>query len=110
MNVDQTEQDDRLLLTITGKCTVEHAVALRDTLLAATQMPKELALDISAVESADITFLQLLLATERTLAKHGTHLMRSGMLSEAVTDAARVSGFDQTPRLKTFFADEGRDG
>ena len=110
MNVEQTEQDDRLLLTITGKCTVEHAVALRDALLAATQQPKGLALDLSEVEAADITLLQLLLATEQTMAKRGTHLERSGPLSEAVGYAARVSGFDQTPRLKTFFADEGRDG
>jgi len=110
MNVDQTEQDNRLLLTITGKCTVEHAAALRDALLPATETAKELALDLSGVEGVDITFLQLLLATEQTLAKRGAHLLRSGPLSPAVSEAARISGFDQTPRLKTFFSDEERDG
>lgn len=110
MNLDQTEQDNRLLLTITGKCTVEHAASLRDALLPVVETTKEVAVDLSGVESVDITFLQLLLATEQTLAKRGAHLLRVGPLSETVSEAARVSGFDQTPRLKTFFSDEERDG
>ena len=106
MKLDQTEEANRLLLTIAGKCTVEHATDLRDALLAATKTDKELALDLSEVEDTDITLLQLLLATAQTLEKHGVRLVRSGPLSQAVIEAARVSGFDQTTRLKNFFADK----
>jgi len=86
---------------------VEHAAALREALLAATSPGKPVPWTLAEVEDADITLLQLLLATAQTLEKRGTGLSRQGALSPAVGEAARISGFDQTPRLKSFF---GRSG
>jgi anti-anti-sigma regulatory factor len=108
MHVVRSEEDGRTIVAISGKCTVEHAAALREELLAVAGQGKALALDVSAVEEADITFLQLLLATAQTLEKRGTCLLRAGTISQGVGEAARISGFDQTPRLKDFFADEGK--
>lgn len=107
MKLAQREENGRLIVAISGKCTVEHATALREALLAATGPGKPVVLDISEVEDADITFLQLLLATTQTLEKRGASLSREGSISRAVGEAARISGFDQTPRLKTFFAELG---
>ena len=110
MNVAQREEDGQLVLVISGKCTVEHAASLREALLTATAQGAPLALDVSAVEDADLTFLQLLLATAQTLGKRGTGLTRQGALAPSVAEAARVSGFDRTPRLKDFFADTAPTG
>ncbi|HWQ09757.1 MAG TPA: STAS domain-containing protein [Holophaga sp.] len=110
MELNQTDDGIRLVLGISGKCTVEHAEALREGLLAAVSTGKALALDISEVQEADVTFLQLLLSTAMTLQRSGATLERVGPASPAALSAARVSGFDQTPQLTTFFADEGRDG
>jgi anti-anti-sigma regulatory factor len=107
MKLTQSEENGRILVTISGKCTVEHAAALREALLAATSPGKPVTLDLAEVEDADITLLQLLLATAQTLEKRGTGLSRQGALSPAVGEAARISGFDQTPRLKSFFAGAG---
>jgi anti-anti-sigma regulatory factor len=108
MNLAQHEEEGRLVLAISGKCTVEHAATLRDALLAAAGPGKALALDVSGVEDADLTFLQLLLATAQTLDKRGTCLTRLGTIPQVLAEAARVSGFDRTPRLSAFFATEGR--
>ena len=89
---------------------MEHAAALREALLKAVAAGSVLALDVSGVEEADVTFLQLVLATALTLQREGKTLRRHGPVSEAAGQAARVSGFDRTPQLQTFFADEGRDG
>ena len=110
MELTQRKDGNRLVLDIAGKCTVENAAALHEGLLALTTAGKEIALDVSKVEEADVTFLQLLLSTALTQQRNGLTLQRFGELSPAVQNAARVSGFNQTPQLTTFFADEGRDG
>lgn len=110
MELHQKREGDRLTLAISGKCTVEHAAALRAALLEAVSAGPKLGLDVSGVEEADVTFLQLLLATALTMEREGASLRRSGALCEAVRQAAHVSGFDQTPPLQTFFADEEHDG
>lgn len=110
MELTRSEDDARLVLGISGKCTVEHAASLREALLAAVSTGKGLALDVSGVSEVDVTFLQLLLSTALTLARDGKSLERSGSVSAAATLAARVSGFDQTPQLATFFADEECNG
>lgn len=110
MELTQFKDGTTQVLGIAGKCSVEHAAALRDALLAALAAAPSLALDISAVEEADITFLQLLLSTAITLEQNGGVLTRHGPVSQAALAAARVSGFTQTPQLTNFFSDEGRNG
>lgn len=110
MELTRTENGTQLVLGISGKCTVEHAAALREGLLEAVGANRPLVLDISGVEEADITFLQLLLATAQTLDRTGRALARSGPVAAAARQAAKVSGFDHTPLLSTFFADGERDG
>ena len=110
MELTRFEDDGRLVLGIAGKCTVEHAATLRQGLLEALAADPRLALDISGVEEADITFLQLVLSTALTVARGGGVLTRHGPVSQAAFAAARVSGFLRTPQLTTFFSDEGRDG
>lgn len=109
MELTQTDAGGRLTLTLSGKCTVEHAAALREALLGAVTA-SELALDVSQVEEVDVTFLQLLLSTALTLGRDGKTLHRAGAVGDACRQAAHVSGFDQTPQLKPFFAEEERDG
>ncbi|MFU2207064.1 STAS domain-containing protein [Solidesulfovibrio sp. C21] len=110
MELTRTEDGNNLVLGIAGKCTVEHAAALRQALLQAVGEGRPLALDISGVEDADISFLQLLLATALTLDRDGRTFARRGPVAEAAKLAARVSGFDNTPLLQPFFADGEHDG
>jgi len=110
MELTRSDDGTRLVLGISGKCTVEHAASLREALLEALGAGKDLTLDIAGVEEVDVTFLQLLLSTALTLARDGKKLERTGPVSAAASHAARISGFDQTPQLTTFFADEGSDG
>jgi len=110
MELTQYEDGNGMVLGISGKCTVENAVELRDALLAVVSMGKPIALDVSDVQEADVTFLQLLLSTALTLERSGRKLERHGQIAQAAVNAARVSGFAQTPQLTTFFSDEGRNG
>ncbi len=110
MELVQRREDGQVVIGLSGKCTVEHARQLRDAMLAAADAPEGLALDLAEVTEVDITLLQLLLSAALTMEACGKTLTRVGELSPAVRDAARVSGFNQSPRLKTFFSDEGRDG
>jgi anti-anti-sigma regulatory factor len=110
MELTRIEEDNRLILGISGKCTVEHAATLHEDLLTALGSAKDLCLDVSDVQEADVTFLQLLLSLALTLERDGKKLLRVGPASPALQNAARISGFNQTPQLTTFFADEGRDG
>jgi len=110
MDVTQHQEGSGVVLRISGKCTVEHAAALRDALLAAVSTNQAVSLDISGVEEADVTFLQLLLSAAQTLERSGRKLLRHGEVAPAAQSAARVSGFAQSPKLTTFFNDEGRDG
>jgi len=50
MKLTQSEENGRILVTISGKCTVEHAAALREALLAATSPGKPVTLDLAEVE------------------------------------------------------------
>ena len=110
MELTRSEQGGKPVYAVAGKCTVEHAAALRQALLEAVSANPVLTLDVSGVEEADITFLQLVLSTAHTVARSGGTLTRHGPVSQAAISAARVSGFTQTPQLTTFFSDEGRDG
>ena len=106
MELTRLEQGGKPVYAVTGKCTVEHAAALRQALLEAVSANTVLSLDVSGVEEADITFLQLLLATALTLEQSGGSLRRHGPVSPAALAAARVSGFARTPKLANFFSDE----
>lgn len=106
MELTRLEQGGKPVYAVTGKCTVEHAAALRQALLEAVSANTVLSLDVSGVEEADITFLQLLLATALTLEQNGGSLRRLGPVSPAALAAARVSGFARTPKLANFFSDE----
>ena len=106
MELKKLEIDGKTLYAVSGKCTVENAATLHQALLDAVSGSRELSLDLSDVEEADITFLQLLLATALTLEQNGGRLCRHGVVSEAAKAAARVSGFSRTPKLANFFDDE----
>ena len=106
MELTRLDQGGKPVYALTGKCTVEHAATLRQALLEAVAGTSVLTLDVSGVEEADITFLQLLLAAAVTLEQNGGGLRRSGPVSPAAMAAARVSGFSTTPKLANFFSDE----
>ncbi len=106
MELTRLEHDGKPVFAVAGKCTVEHAAALRQALLEAIAAAPVLTLDVSGVEEADITFLQLLLATAVSLEQNGGSLRRYGPVSPAALAAARVSGFARTPKLANFFSDE----
>ncbi|MGU3383701.1 STAS domain-containing protein [Methylobacterium sp. D53M] len=54
------------VLTLGPDCTIRTVRALQDTLAAALAGGARLTLDCAAVERADVTFVQIVLAADRT--------------------------------------------
>ncbi len=93
MILTRNEQGDSL--TLTGDVSIEHAVLLKEALLALLSSPGDHCLDLSGVESFDAAALQLVLAAERQASLAGKPL-RLLAPSAAITETAQALGFSLT--------------
>jgi ABC-type transporter Mla MlaB component len=76
-----------------GSCTIENAQAIATELGREMTGNEDIFFDLAAVESADLSFFQLLSACRRSYnAKKGSLTFRD--LPEDLSDMARKSGFD----------------
>ena len=65
---------DTITVQLTGPLTVPTAAAVRDQLLAALDGSPAVTVDLSGVTEIDVTFLQILVAAQRTAQARGTDL------------------------------------
>jgi phospholipid transport system transporter-binding protein len=72
-------------------CTLRHAKATAATLVCFLDAGTGLAVDCSGVEQADITFVQTLIAAQRSCAASGVPFALSGM-SDVVASAFQRAG------------------
>lgn len=79
-------------LAFAGQCTIEHAGVMKKALAEALERYEELDLDMTAVESADLTFLQLVVAAQAEMAKGGRSLSASRGTPPVVADLADEAG------------------
>ncbi|MCJ2127071.1 STAS domain-containing protein [Methylobacterium sp. J-077] len=83
-------------LTMPPDCTLRTAQALRADLLAALDGASGLALDCAAIETVDVTFVQLVVAAAKSAASRGTNLDLINR-PDAVTAAFRRAGIAPQP-------------
>ncbi|MCK9240085.1 STAS domain-containing protein [Desulfocurvus sp.] len=79
-------------LAFAGQCTIEHAEAMKKALTEALERFEELDLDMSAVEGADLSFLQLVVAAQVEMGKRGRSLSASRGTPPVVADLADQAG------------------
>ncbi len=90
--ISASSADGRGRLTLSGDFTVQHADQLRTALHAALLDAQELDLDISGVESVDVTFFQLLESLFKTAGTVGKAVAVSGDISQSVLKIAAELG------------------
>lgn len=79
-------------LAFTGECTIEHAENMKQGFIEALGKFEELDLDMRAIERVDITFLQLVVATQVELEKNGKSLTATEGTPPIVAEAAEEAG------------------
>jgi ABC-type transporter Mla MlaB component len=94
MNVEIDSSANEPLIRISGRATVEKMASLREQLLPFLREGRTLNMDLTAVDRADVTFLQLLVALSNSARALGMQInIVPGGISEAVLEAGRSGGF-----------------
>ncbi|MGE4296554.1 MAG: STAS domain-containing protein [Desulfovibrionaceae bacterium] len=82
------------VLRIDGAATLDGCEKIKAALLAALGRCRTLTLDVSGVTQADLSFLQLLCAADKSAKARGGSLAHLHAPSAAVVEAVRTTGFD----------------
>lgn len=82
------------VLVLSGPFTVEHASDLLEILRGALDRHDNLTIDCTAVDQADLTFIQLLRSAARTCDGRGGAMTCRGGIPEAVQKAASRLGLN----------------
>lgn len=92
IRVEGNKQSPRLVCS--GNATVEAAAEIREALIEALQKSKRVSLDVKGIEKVDVSFLQLLIAAEKTAQQQNTRIEidREGDCP-ALLSAAEKAGF-----------------
>lgn len=88
------EHEGGPVLVLAGTYTVEHAGDLLEILRAALDRHDSLTIDCTAVEQADLTFIQLLRSAAKTCGGRGGTVSSRGAIPEAVRAAASRVGLN----------------
>ncbi len=80
------------VLALDGECTIEHAEELKKGFSEALERFRQVDLDLTGVERADLTLLQLVLAAEAELARDGRTLTAELGVPPVVADLAAEAG------------------
>ncbi|WMW65820.1 STAS domain-containing protein [Nitratidesulfovibrio liaohensis] len=82
------------VLVLSGEVTIERGADLREALLDVLGSFATVRIDLSGVTAADLTLVQLLQSAAVTARARGVDLAATGLVSEAVAEAARRTGLD----------------
>lgn len=99
-SLDETSRPVRFSLT--GDCVVDDARQLHAALVRALAEHEHLVLDVSAVDYADITLVQLLLGALQAAQASGKRLELTGPASAAMLNALHVAGVECEPLVDDF--------
>lgn len=86
---------DETVIPCEGDLTIARAASLRETLLEALESARDVKLDCSAATNVDVTFLQLLVAAQRTAAARGVNLSIIAPEDGALAQALPRAGMSQ---------------
>ncbi|HIJ82862.1 MAG: anti-sigma-factor antagonist [Magnetococcales bacterium] len=87
------DSGDTGTLVLSGGVTIQHAVQLKETLLEGISVAKRLVVNLSDLEKADLTAVQLLCAAHRSLNDKGKSLDIEGNIADAWHSAVKDSGY-----------------
>ncbi len=82
------------VLVLDGEVTIERGADLREALLDMLDNFAAVRIDMTGVTAADLTLVQLLQSAAVTARARGVDLAATGVVSEAVAEAARRTGLD----------------
>ncbi len=82
------------VLVLDGEVTIERGADLREALLDMLNNFEAVRIDMTGVTAADLTLVQLLHSAAVTARARGVDLAATGVVSEAVAEAARRTGLD----------------
>ncbi len=99
-----TEMPDHTLLTIRGEVSLQNAGEALEALTSFRSKGDRLRLDLENVETADVSFLQLICSLHRTCLRAGQNLMLSGNMPERFKTILESSGY-RRPRACTLGGD-----
>lgn len=88
-----TGGEDRATLMVSGEVTIQNALGFRDALKEWIEKSDNLEMNLGGVADADLTCLQLLCSTHRSLMDMKKTLTLVGELPESISKAAREAGF-----------------
>lgn len=109
MGSHELHRDDAgVTLRLTGAWTVEHAATLRRELLHLLAVTDAAHLDVAGVEAVDASLFEVVHAACLSAARDAKRLDRIGSVSDAVRQAALVSGFAEYGPFADFWQDEER--
>ena len=80
-------------LVLSGSVGIQHAAQLKESLLEGISAAKQVVLNVSDLERADLAVIQLIFAAQRSLADKGKTLDIDGKISEAWHSAVKDSGY-----------------
>lgn len=80
-------------ITLSGRLTIERAPEFKDLFLNALDAGMDFDVDMTAVESVDVTFLQVLWAAYKSAEKRGLCISVAGPIPENLKETAALAGF-----------------
>lgn len=86
------EQSEIRTISIAGDMTIPHISGIRDELLRELEGSEQAVVELGAVNSIDVTGLQLLCSAHRSFVKSGKQIAIPGLRSDAVRTAAESAG------------------
>lgn len=94
MEIQVEENMQRIRLVCRGNATVEASAELRESLIDAFQKSKSVVLAVGGIGKVDISFLQLLIAAEKTAQENKMSIeIDPATYSQPLFNAAGKSGF-----------------
>ncbi len=90
---DIIEEDGVTTLVVRGGLTIQNAASFRDALIQWEEKSDALALDVEAVDEADLAGLQLICSAHLTVMNRKKSLRLSGRVPGVLSRVAQDSGF-----------------
>ena len=98
-SIDVKNDSDAQLLIVTGELIINHIDNLKDQLIKAIDLSKNLNIKVTNPSSMDITFVQVLLALQASYKNNGLNIDIEGTLNEEVFALIANAGFNNLFKL-----------
>ncbi|TVM36756.1 STAS domain-containing protein [Oceanidesulfovibrio marinus] len=93
LDTEPDEAENFNCITLSGRLTIERAPEFKDLFLKALDAGVDFDVDMTAVESVDVTFLQVLWAAYKSAEKRGLCISVAGSIPDELKETAALAGF-----------------